>query len=399
MVLITAFMNASLRLTESGISTIYRLISPFIFVYICIKNIKQIKNAIIFYIAFVCYGLSASILYHHIDFSGYMFALYLLVEFVIIKFLSVKEKNFSGKFFSFLDINTIVIIVFGLIQYAVPFTMLHLPDRGHTITLYFWNENELSEVLACMAVIYLYRFFFLKFWRDGIKTVVILAIIFINDAKLSLFGVVFAFLIFFFYKIFSDFQNKVRLSGWAVVVLGLSIMVGGLTAILMLKIQFHFRDYAISLNELMGKGIKAIITLQPLEGLGSDVVRTNAIIFGLQELAHSSFWGIGWQNAIHMLEKPQFFLVTAKSMHNIIFQFLCEMGYFAIICYAKLVIAGLRAVKYINSNRIFLLKITFGLSFIFISSQSSSAILSNYYTWAVVIYIAFLKDLVPNTKG
>lgn len=394
--LITSFMNATLRLTESGASTIYRLISPFIFIYICLKNMKQMKNAIIFYAAFVGYGLLASIFYHHIDFSGYMFALYLLVEFVIVKYLTIKEKNFSASFFSFLDINTIIIIIFGLIQYIIPYTMPHLPDRGHTITFYFWNENELSQAIACMAVIYLYKCFFFKDRRDGVKAVIIFIIIYINDAKLSLLGLVFAFFLFFFYKVLCNPQNKVRLSSWVLVALGLFFLFGGIAIILLLKIEFHFRDYTISLNELAGRGMKAIFTLQPLEGLGSETVRANAIIFGLQELFHSCFFGIGWENSIYMLEQPQFYLGTAKSMHNIVMQFLCEMGYFAIFCYIKLIVFGLKTIKYINFNHVFLLKIVFSLSFILISSQSSGAILSNYLTWAIVMYVAFLKDFTPD---
>ncbi len=394
--LITSFMNATLRLTESGASTIYRLISPFIFLYICLKYMKQMKNAIVFFAVFVCYSLLASILYNHIDLSGYMFLLYLLVEFVIIKYLTITEKNFSKCFFSFLDINTLVVIIFGLIQYSIPYSMPHLPDRGHTITFYFWNENELSQAIACMAVIYLYRFFFLKKRKDGIKAAIIFIIIYVNDAKLSLLGLVLAFLLFIFYKALCNRQNKVRLSSWLFVALGLFFVFGVIVAIFMLKIEFHFRDYTISLNELVGGGLKAIFTLHPLKGFGSEIVRANAIIFGLKELSHSFFLGIGWQNSIYMLEKPQFFLGTAKSMHNITIQFLCEMGYFAIFCYAKLIMFGFRAIKHINSNRIIWLKIVFGISFILISSQSSGAILSNYFTWAVVIYVAFLKDFVSD---
>ncbi len=394
-ILVFSFMNATLRLTESGISTIYRLISPFLFMYICIKNIKQMEKAIIFYIVFVCYGLLASIFYCHIDFSGYMFALYLLVEFIIIKYLSIKEKDFSRSFYSFLDINTMIIIVFGLIQYVFPFTMPHLQDRGHTITLYFWNENELSQAIACMAVLYLYRYFIERDKKSGLKAILVFMIIYINDAKLSLMGLILAFLILLFYKIFSNPWNGVRLSGWTIIAAGLFFIVGGMVAILVLKIEFHFRDYSISLNELIGNGVKAIITLKPLEGFGSEIVRANAIIFGLQELYHSFFIGIGWENSIYMLEKPQYFLGTAKSMHNIVVQFLCEMGYFAMVCYAKLIGFGLKSVKRIRYNHIILLKITFGGCFILISSQSSDAILSNYLTWAIVAYVALLKAQIP----
>ena len=152
--------------------------------------------------------------------------------------------------------------------------------------------------------------------------------------------------------------------------------------------SFKFRDYSISVDELVFDNIKRIITLDLIEGNGGSMMdRTNAIIYGLMELRRSKFFGIGWGNSVTMLAMPEFHLATAKSMHNIIMQFLVEFGFLAIFVYYKIVRWLISAVKRINENHFFIAKIVFAISFIFISSQSSVGILSNYYTWIVFFYV------------
>ena len=79
-------------------------------------------------------------------------------------------------------------------------------------------------------------------------------------------------------------------------------------------------------------------------------------------------------------------------MHNILFQFLAECGYFAMVVYYLIGKFIVKCFKTISKNRINLLKATFFVSFIFISSQSSVGILANYFTIMVVIYIALLDE-------
>lgn len=152
-----------------------------------------------------------------------------------------------------------------------------------------------------------------------------------------------------------------------------------------------FRDYTITLKDLLFDSIYNIIHLQVNPGIGGSMVdRTNAIIYGVRELINSKFLGIGWGNSVMMLSTSQYSLLSAESMHNLVVQFLCEMGNFAIIVYFNIFKWIVSNVKNFYKHKNYLIKSVFIISFIVISSQSSVGILSNYYTWIIIFYIAFL---------
>ena len=176
-------------------------------------------------------------------------------------------------------------------------------------------------------------------------------------------------------------------------------MILGISILVIWNPTLIFRNYKINLSDLLFNKIKEIILLKPTLGSGGSLVdRTNVIIFGLIELKNTFFLGIGWGNSILMLEKPQYYLMTAKSMHNIIAQFLTEFGIVAIVVYGIIVRNMWKGLKRVRLASIYILKITFVISFIFISSQSSVGILSNYYMWISVFYVIFLRP-DPAVKG
>ena len=107
-----------------------------------------------------------------------------------------------------------------------------------------------------------------------------------------------------------------------------------------------FRDYPISVRELIFKPIGNIIKLQKVPGSGGSMIdRTNAIIYGMNELVHSHFAGIGLGNSVTMLAKPEYHLLTAKSMHNLFFQIICEAGILGIGLYVYFFIWGIKNTK------------------------------------------------------
>ena len=86
-------------------------------------------------------------------------------------------------------------------------------------------------------------------------------------------------------------------------------------------------------------------------------------------------------------------------MHNLIFQFLTEFGLFAIVCYVFIFAWVIKCVKNIEKDNINIMRVAFAVSFVLISSQSSVGILSNYYMWMVVFYIALAyKEENEDTK-
>lgn len=394
-VLFLAFANDSFRFTSSGLTSFYRLVSPFLIFFLLTRGIKIYINAFKVFFIFAVYSLVISLIYYNqIQYEYYFFAGYLLIEYMIIRYLKEKMgRTFDKNFFIFLDkIGTLLIIV-GFFQmfYRFTFPFVSLPvERG--VNLFFSNENELAAPLAALGIVYIFTFYFMKRKQDGIKFICIMLILFINDAKLCVIGVSLALMIIFFAFLFSKKCLKRQMTGVLKACLVISILLTIICLLTFFEVEFWFRDYKINLGELIINSWKAIIQGKTISQGGSIADRTDAIVYGLLELKNSWFLGIGWGNSVYMLTLPQYKLLTAKSMHNILAQFLCEFGFLAILVYMYVLNRLSFQLKRVNKNWISFLKIVYAISFIFISSQSSIGILSNYMLWAITIYIIFLDS-------
>ncbi|NBH74048.1 O-antigen ligase domain-containing protein [Clostridiaceae bacterium] len=401
-VLFLAFANDSFRFTSSGLTSFYRLVSPFLIFLLLFKGISIYFNVFKVFFMFMVYSLLTSLIYYgQIQYEYYLFAGYLLIEYIIIRYLKEKMgKTFTVNFYRFLDKIGIFLIIAGFFQmiYRFTFPFVKLPVE-HGINLFFSNENELAAPLAALGIIYIFTFYFMKKKQDGIKFICAFFILFINDAKLSIIGVALALIILFFAFLFSKRCLRREMTGKLKTCLIMMIVLAIIFFLTFFEIEFWFRDYKINLGELIVNSWKAIIQGKTISKGGSIADRTDAIIYALLELKNSWFLGIGWGNSVYMLTLPQYTLLTAKSMHNILAQFLCEFGFLAILAYTYVLGRLFFHIKKANKNWISFLKVVYAISFIFISSQSSIGILSNYMLWAITIYIIFIdnnENIYPN---
>lgn len=391
LMLVFSIVNATFRLTASGMTSAYRLLAPFLFAAVMLCYWKRFTKELIWLAVAVVYGVAVSLMfYRHIAFDMWVFLGYLFILYVFVKTLYDHSQDFTVSFFRFLNIVTVITLVLCWLQFfiRVPYKYLELAtDPG--VNVYMSNENELAEPLACMLIIYLYRMFFKKEWKYSILAVNILFFVFINDAKMCLLGICLGIGVYCVYGLYRLLRKKTGIAP-VKLVLGLAAAAVLLVvAVFLLDPKIPFRDYTISLKKLVLDSLLDIILLRPITGSGGSIMdRTNAIIYGMMELRNTSFFGIGWGNSVQMLQMPQYHLVTAKSMHNIIAQFLAEFGFFAIGCYVLIFIWLFKSLKNTEKQSINIMKIAFAVSFVLISSQSSVGILSNYYTWLVVFYIA-----------
>src|SRR5690606_33944827 len=121
--------------------------------------------------------------------------------------------------------------------------------------------------------------------------------------------------------------------------------------------------------------------------------RTNAFIYGFQELKNTALWGIGPGNANTLMQEniiPGMELWSAKSMHNITLQTITELGYLGLgfMCWLFYRIA-----KSIRNNTKYDKTV---LGFFFVSSLIGITMLSgafnNYYFLMVLFYAIFYFD-------
>jgi len=151
------------------------------------------------------------------------------------------------------------------------------------------------------------------------------------------------------------------------------------------SIYVRFRDYDISLYNLFGLPITHILSLEPFPDTGgSDTTRANAIIYGLMELKKSYFFGIGGGNSLTMLDKPEYMLKSAKSMHNLPIQLIVENGIFIFFLYLYIFISFVKCFVKQNLTKQELL-IYIAIPSIFFGSMGSSiGILSDYFYFASI---------------
>lgn len=393
LLLIFALLNAPLRLSDHGMTSFFRLLSPAICLIILCKHWRKYgKSIVIVGMLFLYNFIVSMIFYKHISFDQIIFVLYVFFIYVLIKYLKNKDEHFEKHFWNFINICTILTLIFALIQRYTGYVLPYLePTMGKgAANVFLSNENELGSAFACVLIIYFYLLIFHKKNLYFLPSILVLFIIFINDAKLSLIGVMIATLIFIIYKLRDNSSLKFlkdKSFFHMLIILGVTALV----LVYVLNPSFKFRDYNITIRELFFDAVFSIIQGKELNTVGSIHDRTSAIIYGFKELGKTFLFGIGLGNSIEMLKKPEYILQYAKSMHNIICQFIVEYGYLAMFVYAKIICYIIRLFKGIKREKACLLKACFAVALIFISSQSSVGILSNYYTIMVTMFI-FIMD-------
>ena len=389
--IVFAMLSATLRLSASGMSSLYRLSAPFVAGAVLMKCFRAYLKDTIVFGALMAYSVLVSALFYNVqaDFVG--FAGYLFFLWIIIKYLKLKDKNFDKAFFDFLHFCTVITIMLAWLQlvtrYTLPYTHKMSPKA---VCVYFHNENEFSEAMGCMFAIYSYLIMIKKRYIYIPLAGSIFVFSFLNDAKLTAMGdvVIFAIILMYQYRLSGrkliDRKTFFRIAG----------LLGIFTIVLVyaFNIQIKFRDYTMSIRKLLFDPIYNIATGNAIRG-GSIQDRTNTIIFGLKELKKTYGFGIGFGNSVQMLKKPAYrkFLYNAESMHNAIIQLLVEFGYVAMILYCKIIKKIIDDFGKIGRDNTYLLKCAFAVGFVFLSSQSSVGIFSNYFTWTVVIYIVLMS--------
>ena len=385
------FAGASVRITDSGWTEIFRWASLLTCFVIIPRKFHRYKRPLLFFGALLIYNTAVSaLIYGKIQIDIYPFYIFLFLLYVLVKYLRCEDKDFNNSFFSFLDVTTVSIILFGFAQYYFGFNLPHIQDRmDKVIYLFFWNENELSVAISCMSLIYFYRF--LKGnKKEVIKVVGILIIDYINDAKISLIGVLLGCGLLIA-SVIVDVVGKNILQR-AILYLVMLVLI---TILFMLfsigSLNLSFNGYDTSVYDLVEREVIAIFTMEPLPGFGSLAERTNAIIYGMRELLKSHFFGIGFGNATDMMSRYYgTIFLTANTMHNLFFQFMTECGFFSVYSIYKVLSICKKNIreKAFETGRI---QLIFIVIFVLISSQSSQGILSNYMVWTVLFYIMLLE--------
>ncbi|MBU2948249.1 hypothetical protein [Zobellia uliginosa] len=367
-----AGMSTVLRPSMESKLTLFRVLLPFIFLWLFVANRRRAFKLLGIVTVLVCYSTIVSFLSRFHNFS-IVFNLYYLAVFVY--YFYYKEiLRICGpeRIYSYLSFLFKSLLVLGLIQYFFGGVYFNTISRLPAVHIFFWTENEYSSVLAIFVPL-----FFLK-EKGFFKYLWILAAVYLiafDDAKLAVLSIIVFFGGYFLIK-FKLF--KIRYLGFLVLgTLGVATL-------------FFLREYSIQGKYTIGYFVSRLvgntILLEPLEHIGTFNSRSNAVILGVKEFLHSYMLGIGPGNSLIMMDEivvPGTEEYTALSMHNFIMQLITEMGIFGIgmlaIFYIKVKQAGVRSEYPMNLVLVFYISAVISITLL-------SGPWSNYFYLFILIY-------------
>ena len=380
-VLLIAGMSTVLRPSIESNITLFRVLLPFLFVWLFMVNTKKAIELSGIIILFLVYSLVVSYLSRFQTFSIVFNLYYITVFFFFYYYKEVLKACGVIPIYKFLTVFFKIIIILGLIQFFFGGVYFNTQDRLPAINIFFWNENEYSSVLAIFVPLYYLRE---KALTKYIWIVLAIFLMAYNDAKLAVFS-----LIVFFGGVFilKNKLLKIRYLGFA------------LLAIIGVLLLFFLREYSIqgeyTIEYFLSRLGEHVWTGEPLVHIGTFNARSNAVILGIKEFVNSYFLGIGPGNSLPMMLEivvPGTERYTALSMHNFTLQIITEMGIFGLLIITSFVWKIVKAAEqsFYGTN----LVIVFFLSCL-ISITLLSGAWSNYFYLFILFYaLDFFKENV-----
>lgn len=380
-ILAIAGLSTILRPSIDSKITLFRVLLPFLFLAFFAVNTKRALKLSFVLIAFIGYSLIASFVSRFHEFNINFNLYYITVFFFYFYYKEALKACNPENLYLILTLIFKTIIVLSFVQIFFGGVYMNTQDRLPAVNIFFWNENELSSVLAIFAPLY-----FLKTKRL-FKYVWLCAAVYLmayNDAKLAILSLIVFFGGYFIIKIQ---LFKIKYIGFVFM---------GLIALLTL---FFFREYSIqgkyTIEYFISRLVEHVWLQEPLEHIGTFNSRSNAVILGIKEFLHSYLLGIGPGNSLAMMKEivvPGTEKYSALSMHNFTLQLVTEMGLFGLgmigLFFLKIKQAANRS-KY-PTNLIFIFFISCVISITLLSGAWS-----NYFYLFILFYaIDFFKTNV-----
>ena len=371
-ILTIAGLSTILRPSIESKITLFRVLLPFLFLWLFAINTRRALKLSLIILLFLGYSLMASYTSRFGEFNIPYNLYYITIFFFYFYYKEIFKACGQGNIYSFLVLVYKSIIVLGLIQLFFGGVYINTQDRLPAVNLFFWNENELSAVLAIFIPL-----FFLREKKITKYLWLALGIFLItyNDAKLALLSLIVFFGGYFLIK-FKLF--KIRYLGFLILgILGVAVL-------------FFAREYSIrgeyTIEFFLNRLGERLITQEPLEHIGTFNSRSNAVILGVKEFFNSYLIGIGPGNSLLMMDEiviPGTEKWSALSMHNFTLQVVTEMGIFGILMLTvfllKVRLAGLRSTYPSNLVIIFFVSCVISITLL-------SGAWSNYFYLFILFY-------------
>lgn len=364
--LFIGYLNATLRPNLESNITLFRVLLPvfFLFSFVLFKT-TMIKCVIVIFIFFIYGVFTAMVMSSFENFNVVYFLHYSTLIFLAFLTFAMIRRFGIHSLYTHLKLVYVLMIALAILQFFYPY---ELPNTLYRLTLniYYWVENDFSTALAAFIP-------FLLVDRNKKILNWILAflgvlIIIYNSSRIALLSILF----FVIFKLLNRF-------GWA----GYT-----LSAIAVFFLFIIFKDYKLegnSIYQMLVDPFGHIFSLTTYSQVGSIFDRTNALIFGLIELIKSYGFGIGPGNGTLLFEQPEYYLVTAQSMHNFVAQIIVEYGWLMLIALAYFIVKSYNIrrrldIRVKDDRLLYIYFVTMSLA----SLTQSEGLFSNYYFFVSV---------------
>lgn len=318
-VILAGILNVVIRipLTPEADLSAYYASSPIIAAILFLSS-SGFRRRIIFLAAALSWGW----------FAGYLFgtatqSMIVQTAFVFLSFMSIESvinwRNKSPDFYKnsekIYDFATLFVVIVFVVQtifdFDVPGTSGYR-DRGLSSSIYF-TPNDLALYISTYLVLIIF-----SNKRILVKIVIFLVVFFINlynDANLALAAN-------FVTALMALLIGSVRKIPYPFLLISAPIAIA-----IPLAVGFILGSSASGggVDEVTG-ALWKILTLERFYLGGSLYDRTDALIIGMTEFAHSNFLGLGPGGSTAVLAKEENILATAKSMHNGLAELSFDLG-------------------------------------------------------------------------
>lgn len=401
-IFIAGIGNTVLRPEMENPFTLYRLLAPIgLLAILTVRPMFALKG-LGWFAAFAAYSVALATAYSG-DFSqllpSLVHYLYLFILLMLVIDMKFHHANFDRSFLRFVE-GFYVFLLLNLVIESV--TGPYFPNLYEDTTDedavrgFFWNQNDLAVVLCVIGWMALT----LDRFRGTPRLAVVfitLAILYYNDSKAAMLSfVLFSIPIHFIFRFCS--WRRISPQVW---LLGIGTVAIAVVALLVAisDVDIRFANDSYTFGDLLFQPILNIITLQSSgEEWGSINNRTDAAIFVTIEYIRSLGFGLGAGGSWLVLTLPQYQLGGAQSPHNALLQFTVDFGYPVLLGYMALVVWALRRLFRYRLGEVERLKVMAILSFPMLGLSQSGAIVTNYFFWGSVYFIALLGHGRPGAR-
>ena len=391
--------NTVLRPEIENPLTLYRIVAPIgLLAVFALRPLFTVKWFFAFG-GFAIYSVVLATLYG----GGYselgaslVHYLYLFILALLMMYGKVSDPFFERRFISFVQSFFVFLVANLVLEFFIGnwYPNLYADESDEAcVRAFYWNQNDLAVVLCVQCWFVLAWDRFRGTPRNAVVAITVV-VLFYNDSKAALLSLLFVSLpVYWMLK--SSARTRIAGSVWAVV-FGAIVTVGVIGIIQLSSVDIQFANDTYTFEDLLIRPITGILSLEATgEEWGSLNNRMDAAIFVIIEYVRSYGLGLGAGGSWLVLSMPQYVLGGAQSPHNALLQFTVDFGYPVLLGYSWLIWWALRQLLTPGRNENDRLRIIAILSFPLLGLSQSGAIVTNYFFFAIVYFIALLDRQVP----